>query len=122
MKRYTMHVWGWKDDPSNSAEFVKSLKDVALQLNKVLEGKRWFVSERPTLADIVVFNALLTPFSFAFDSGFRRAIPNLCKWFEKMSRLPFVQGVAGYIKMMGTSAKHEDVKEAPVSGLVFISL
>ena len=54
-----------------------------------------------TLADIVVFNSLLTPFAFVFDAGFRKAMPHVTAWFEKMSKLPFVARNAGYVKMLG---------------------
>ena len=54
-----------------------------------------------TLADIVTFNALIFPFSFVLDGGFRKAMPNVAAWFEKMSKLPVVARTAGYVKMCG---------------------
>ena len=74
-----------------------------MKLNAHLNGKAWLVGGRLTLADIVVFNSLLSPFTFAFDAGFRKAMPHVCAWFQKMSKLPFVSRTAGIIRPMGTS-------------------
>ena len=103
MMQVTRHTWGWKEDTKGLVESDKALRLGAIQLNAHLGGKSWLVSNRMTLADIVVFNALLTPFSFVFDSNFRKAIPHLTEWFVKVSKLPFVARNAGFIKLMGTS-------------------
>ena len=103
MKVHTLHVWGYTEDPEGAAAAVNALKDAAMKLNAHLNGKPWLVGGRLTLADIVVFNSLLAPFSFAFDAGFRKAMPHVCAWFEKMSKLPFVSRIAGIIRPMGTS-------------------
>lgn len=105
MKSHTMYVWGWKDDPVAAATSVNAMKDAVMKLNTHLNGKSWLVGGRLTLADIVVFNSLLTPFTFIFDAGFRKAMPHVCNWFEKMNKLPFVARTAGIIRPMGT-VKH----------------
>lgn len=69
-----------------------------------------------TLADIVVFNSLLSPFTFAFDAGFRKAMPHVSAWFESMSRLPFIAGIAGIVKPMGTGQSQVSASTAK-SGL-----
>ena len=75
-------------------------------MNKALEGKSWLVGERLTLADIVVFNDLIIPFTFSFDAGYiSKAIPNVSAWFVKMSKLPVVARTAGYIKVQGGAPK-----------------
>ena len=70
-------------------------------MNTALDGKSWLVADRLTLADIVVFNDLIIPFTFTFDAGYMKAIPNVVAWFVKMSKLPVVARTAGYIKVAG---------------------
>ena len=103
MKAHTMYTWGMKDDPVVAAASLNAMKDAAMKLNAHLNGKSWLLGVRLTLADIVVFNSLLTPFTFVFDAGFRKAIPHLCNWFERISKLPFVAKIAGIIRPMGTN-------------------
>ena len=102
MTSHVLHIWGMKDDPAGSARSLNALKDAATKLNTHLNGKSWLVGARLTLADIVVFNSLLTSFTFAFDVGFRKAMPHVSSWFERISKLPFVAKVAGIIRPMGT--------------------
>ena len=115
MQRHTRHVWGWDEDPKGAAESAKALKEAAVQLNAHLDGKSWLTGSRLTLADIVVFNALLAPFSYCFDPGFQKAIPRTCAWFEKISKLPFVARSAGFVKMMGFGAGKQQA-QAPAAG------
>merc|ERR1712176_1447331 len=83
-----------------------------MQLNAHLEGKGWLVGGRLTLADIVVFNAVLAPFNYCFDPGFRKAIPFACSWFDRISKLPFVSRNAGFLKMMGAGSSQSDSTQA----------
>ena len=68
-------------------------------IDRHLQGKDWLVGERLTLADIVIWNNLKAPFVFAYDAEFCKAIPNLCNWFRRLNRLPFIAGTAGIIKI-----------------------
>jgi len=101
MFKHTVNVWGWAEDEAGAAAAAKTLKQCLSQLNTHLEGKGWLVGGRLTLADIVVFNALIAPFNYLFDAGFRKAVPSAVAWFEKVSKLPFVARNAGFLKMMG---------------------
>ena len=95
------HHWGWAVDAAGNKEAENNLKSFAKSMNTALEGKSWLVADRLTLADIVVFNDLIIPFTFAFDGGYMKAIPNVVAWFVKMSKLPVVARTAGYIKVAG---------------------
>ena len=95
------HMWGWKVNPTGCKESENTLKGFMKQLNTSLDGKSWLVGERMTLADIVVFNNLITAFYFTFDAGFLKAMPHAAAWFGKMAKLPIVARTAGYFKLQG---------------------
>ena len=90
-------------------------------IDKYLQGKDWLVGERLTLADIVIWNNLKAPVVFAYDAEFCKAIPNLCEWYRRLNRLPFIAGTAGIIKIKsdlkksvgqtGKQAQKEDGKK-----------
>ena len=102
MRKTTVNEWGWNEDPEGAKESANALKAGAKVLNEHLNGKSWLVGERMTLADIVVFNSLLSPFTFTFDAGFCSAMPHLCSWFGKMSKLPLILRTAGSVKIKST--------------------
>ena len=67
-------------------------------------GKHWLVADRLTLADIVVFNSLIIPFAFVLDSNFKKAMPHMAHWYDKMRKLPLIVRTAGYLKCKGDGA------------------
>jgi len=80
---------------------VKAIKEAVKVLNGQLGDRAWIVGDRLTLADIVTFNALIVPYTFSLDGGFRKAMPKAAEWFLKMSKLPVVTRTAGYVKWVG---------------------
>ena len=108
-----LHIFGWKEDKAAHDNGVKSLKDAVKVLNTRLSDRSWLVGDKLTLADIVAFNALLIPFTFAFDGGFRKAMPKAAEWFLKMSKLPVVTRTAGYVKWLGAG---QDAPAAAAGG------
>ena len=96
-----LHIFGWKEDKAAHDNGVKALKDAVKILNGRLSERAWLVGDKLTLADIVAFNALLIPFTFVLDGGFRKAMPKAAEWFLKMSKLPVVTRTAGYVKWLG---------------------
>jgi len=113
MRTSAYHHWGIKPDDAGRKVAEAQLKSVAKCLNGQLNGKSWLVGERLTLADIVVFNSLMIAFTFVFDGGFLKAMPNLAGWFAKMSKLPVVARTAGYVKMQGGVQKPAPVAAKP---------
>lgn len=77
---------------------MKSLKETCKVLNTVLTGQNWLVGNAMTFADIHMFTSLAPAFQLCLDAGFRKAMPELARWFEKMAKLPVVVGRVGYIK------------------------
>lgn len=110
------HHWGWAVDAAGNKEAENNLKSFAKSMNTALEGKSWLVADRLTLADIVVFNDLIIPFTFAFDGGYMKAIPNVVAWFVKMSKLPVVARTAGYIKVAGGAPAAKPAAPAKADG------
>jgi len=51
-----------------------------------------------TFADIHLFTAIAPAFQLNLDAGFRKAMPALAQWFEKMSTLPVIVGRVGVIR------------------------
>ena len=107
------HHWGWSNDAAGCKDAENTLKSFAKALNGALEGKSWLVADRLTLADIVVFNDLIIPFTFAFEAGYMKAIPNVVAWFTKMAKLPVVARTAGYIKVAGGAPAAKPQAAAP---------
>ena len=107
------HHLGWKVNPAGCKEAENSVKSFMKQLNSTLDGNAWLVAERLTLADIVVFNALITAFYFSFDGGFLKAMPNAAEWFARMAKLPIVARTAGYFKLAGGAPAKPQAAAAP---------
>ena len=72
-----------------------------MQLNVSMGDRAWLVGDSMTVADIVVFSALIPAFQLSLDAGFRKATPALENWFERMSQLPVVTRQIGFIKVCG---------------------
>ena len=51
-----------------------------------------------SFADIHMFTALVPAFQLCLDAGFRKSMPALANWFDKISKLPVVVGRLGFIK------------------------
>ena len=90
-------VYGPRENTDGHAASVKALKETCKILNAQLVGKNWFVGSAVTYADISMFTAIAPAFQLCLDGGFRKAMPELTRWFEKVSRLPAVVGRVGYI-------------------------
>ena len=77
-------------------------------INTHLTGKTFLVGERFTLGDISLFNSLVIPFGFILDGGFRKAMPAVSAWFERVSKIEHVVKVAGNVKMCDKPVKPVD--------------
>lgn len=98
-------TFGHVVDPAVNANAVKELKDQLKNLNNALNGKDYFVGNRFTIADAALFAVLLLPFTLVLDAGFRKAMPNVSAWFERVSKLPEVIKVAGHVKLPAKGLK-----------------
>lgn len=113
-------VFGWgvvETEVFNTA--CKELKDLVRVVNNHLQGKQYLVSERLTVADIVVAFALIVPFQAVLDGGFRKSVaPNVTAWLERFLALPEVVRRTGHVKLCAKALKavappkKEEKKEA----------
>lgn len=92
-------------DPKKHSAAVAKAKDVAKTLNTALKGKKWFVGDKMTLADLYIGNLLTTLFQTTFDAGFRKAMPDLAKWFEQYTSEKAVVNRMGAIKACAKALK-----------------
>jgi glutathione S-transferase len=83
-------------------------------LNTHLEGKQWLVGNSVTLADVSNFISLMTSFALILDGGFRKAMPHVTAWFQRMSQEYAVKSVVGNVKMCEKAVKPVDPTKLPV--------
>jgi len=116
-------VFGHKElQAATFNEHVKTLKTNMMTLNNYLNGKYYLVGENVTIADIMVASYCVIPMQTIFDGGYRKAIPHVAEWFERIVGLPSFVRTCGYIKMSekafkqwDPNAKVEPIK-APAAG------
>jgi len=109
--RGTFHNIG---DADSYNESVKSIKDSLKVLNTHLQGKDFLVGNKITVADVVVASHLLIPFQTALDAGFRKAMPNVGAWIERLIKNPSFVKRHGNIKLCQKVIKPNfPVKEQP---------
>jgi len=87
---------------------MKNLKSQMKILNTHLEGNYYLVGDNVTIADLVMATYLIMPFQTVFDGGYRKAIPNVTEWFERVTRLPSVVKHVGYVKLSDKPFKSFD--------------
>lgn len=84
---------------------MKELKSNIKVLDTHLSGNYYLVGDNVTIADIVLATYLVIPFQTVFDGGYRKAVPNVTEWFERVTRLPSVVKTCGYIKLVEKAFK-----------------
>ena len=92
-------------DPAGYTAALTAVKDVLRTLNGALKDKTFFVGERFTLADAAVFQAAFPPFTLVLDAGFRKAMPHVSAWFERMTKMPEVIKICGQIRLPAKGLK-----------------
>jgi glutathione S-transferase len=65
----------------------------------------YLVSNRLTVADIVIATELLPVYQSALDGGFRKAMGAVSQWVENFSKLPEVSSVLGNVKFVAKTWK-----------------
>jgi translation elongation factor EF-1beta len=79
-----------------------------MTLNKYLDGKFYLVGDNVTIADIMVAAYLIVPMQTIFDGGYRKAIPHVTEWFERITSLPSFVKSCGYVKLCEKAFKQWD--------------
>jgi len=62
-------------------EKLGQVKGWVKTMNNHLNGKNWLVGSSMTLADIACGVLFTECFQLVLDSGFRKSMPNVTKWF-----------------------------------------
>ena len=92
-------IFGTKVDSEGCAAAVKALKETCKVLDTMLASQGWMAGKALTFADIYMFTSLAPAFQLTLDAGCRKnALPNLDKWFQKVSKLPIVVNRVGYVR------------------------
>ena len=98
---------------------VKEVKEIVKTVNVHLQGKKYLVGERITVADIAIAIQLIPLFQTTLDGGFRKAMPNVTAWLEGLVKLPEFVSRIGNVKFAQKALKpvlaekKEEVKVAP---------
>lgn len=92
-------TFGWENDPAAHANALKEVKEQLKLLNNALNLKEFLVGNRFTLADVAVFVALYIPFTMSLDAGFRKAMPHVSAWFERVAKRPEVVKIVGHVHL-----------------------
>jgi len=96
------------------ADSCKEMKERAKKINEWLShGRTFLVGQRLTLADISNFLFMSIGFAFIFDAGFRKAMPHISEWFQRVAAQSAVINVAGCLKMCEKSIKAIDASKLP---------
>jgi len=74
-------------------------------MNTQLQGKDYLVGNHLTVADVIAAVALVLPFQTALDGGFRKAIPNVDKWAQRIISLPEFIARMGSVKFCQKALK-----------------
>ena len=104
---------GGKVDTKKFNEGVKKAKELAKVLDTYLKGKQFLVGSKITLADLYLANSMTLSFQTIFDAGFRKAMPNMAKWFETITATPSFVKRFGIIKACAKALKPFDGSAAP---------
>jgi len=93
---------------------VKEMKERVKQLNSHLaDGTKMFmVGNRFTLADIALFTSVMGPFSTTLDAGFRKAMPHVAAWFERVANQSAVLNTCGVTRLCEKPIKPVDPANA----------
>lgn len=106
-----------KTDMEKFNQSVKVLKEQAKILDSYLKNKKWLNNVAFSLADIYVGMMVSESFQLLLDGGFRKAMPNLTKWFDAFCLEPSVSNVVGVIypcaKAMKPAGDVKPVAAAP---------
>lgn len=112
--------YGEPADPEVFNNSVKEVKEIVKIINVHLQGKKYLVADRVTVADIAIAVQLIPLFQTTLDGGFRKAMPNVTAWLEGLVKLPEFVSRIGNVKFTQKALKpvlaekKEEVKAAPV--------
>lgn len=98
-------TFGHGQDADLYNESLKNLKEFLRIMNTHLQGKQYLVGNNLTVADLTAAINLTIPFQVALDPGFRKAMPNVTSWFERIISLPEFVKRCGKVKLCQKTIK-----------------
>jgi elongation factor 1-beta len=78
---------------------VATLKAACKVLNAHLEDQHFLVGDNLTVADVVTAGHLSLGFQTVLDAAFRKSMPDVSEWFERVVGLPSFVRRCGYMRM-----------------------
>jgi len=84
---------------------VQTLKDALKTLNAHLADNHFLVGDNLTIADIVAAGTLILGFQTVLDAAFRKSMPDVSEWFERVVGLPSFVRRCGYMRMTKKAVK-----------------
>jgi elongation factor 1-gamma len=88
--------------PYQKAAHEKAKADLAkalTTLNNHLEGKKYLVNDKVTLADITIASALVYPFKLVCDEEYRKPFGNVLRWFNDCVSADEFKAVIGSVTL-----------------------
>lgn len=96
----TYWQFGWQEfNFQANKKAVDDLKAGFATLEAHLLSRTYLVSERLTLADVVVASQLLYPLKLSLDGAFRAQFPATMRWFSHITAIPAVAAVTGAVAL-----------------------
>lgn len=106
MLKVILPVFGYAAiSDENNKDCNKRMKDYLRSLDETLKDKQYFVGDKLSLADVYVASTLNIFFATVLDAGFRKAIPNLTKWYESVRNHEEIVAVLGKPRYCGKALK-----------------
>ncbi|CAH2041244.1 unnamed protein product, partial [Iphiclides podalirius] len=85
-------------------------------LDEHLLTRTFLVTERVTLADIVVFSTLLHSFQHVLEPSLRSSLVNVTRWFNTLSQQPQVAPVVGPLTLCSAAPVYDPKKYQELQG------
>jgi translation elongation factor EF-1beta len=92
-------------DAKVHGENVAALKAVCKVLNAHLADQHFLVGDNLTVADVVTAGHLSLGFQTVLDAAFRKSMPDVSEWFERVVGLPSFVRRCGYMRMTKKAVK-----------------
>jgi len=102
----TPHAYKLFGPVLGSISFDKDAHKVAMEnvskkfklLEEHFKNNKYFVGNQITLPDLALGTFLRYPFSLNFEEGFRKAYPNLLRWFEETNNHEAIKKCLGRVR------------------------
>lgn len=97
-----------KYNKEREASSKQKLEGLLKIMDDHLMDKEYFVGNKITLADIVLFCAIVHHFQYLFDEDYRKKFPSLTKWFVNLSNEEEFINVFGKIELCSKPIVYEN--------------